>query len=319
MSSTEQSVSAAATSAAKPDIWRFAVFAATAVFGIWLYSNYGTDSAVAAEGRSIFNWVALHWHGESEEFKANWAMLAMCAIAIWLDRKRLACATVRSSWGGVAVVAMSLLIHLIGFRSQLPRLSLASTATCVWGLAWTIWGWNVAKILAFPAGYLLLCFTNSLLVEVTMPLRLLASKLAVCLLQGVGIAAANHGTIVRSAAGGGFTFDVADACSGLRSLVTMTALAAPYAWYTVPGSFRKVLLFALSVPLAMVANALRIFTLGIVAEWIGMKLAMQLYHDLSGYIVFFISLALLTAAGSLLNQNWKKKLCDFRQKRRLRV
>ena len=66
----------------------------------------------------------------------------------------------------------------------------------------------------------------------------------------------------------------------------------------------------------MVANALRIFTLGVVAEWIGMKLAMQLYHDLSGYIVFFISLLLLIAAGSLLNQDWKAKLCALRQKKR---
>ena len=72
---------------------------------------------------------------------------------------------------------------------------------------------------------------------------------------------------------------------------------------------RRVLLFALSVPLAMLANALRIFTLGVVAEWIGMKLAMQLYHDLSGYIVFFLSLLLLMGAGAILDQDWRAKLC----------
>lgn len=300
----------------RPDPVRLAIFVATAAAGVWLYSHYGTDSATAAEGRSIFGWVATHWRAMPDDFRTNWAMLGMCALAVWLDRARLAKAPVRSSWGGTAVVALSLLLHFVGYRSQLPRLSLASTATGIWGLAWATWGWQVARILAFPAAYMLLCFTNSLFVEVTMPLRLLASKLAVALLQGVGISAVNRGTVVLSAAGGGFTFDVADACSGLRSLITMTALAAPYAWYTISGPWKRAALFALSVPLAMVANALRIFTLGVVAEWIGMKLAMQLYHDLSGYIVFFISLLLLIAAGSLLNQDWKAKLCALRQKKR---
>ncbi|MBQ7666599.1 MAG: exosortase/archaeosortase family protein [Kiritimatiellae bacterium] len=306
-----------ANSLPKPDFPRLAIFALAALGGLWLYARYGTDSAVAVEGRSIFNWVRLHWRLDPDNFRTNWAMLAMCVLAVWLDRGRLAAARVSSSWRGTAVVALSLAVHVIGFRSQLPRLSLASTATALWGLAWAVWGWDVAKILVFPAGYLLLSFTNSLLVEVTMPLRLAASKFAVVLLQGVGIAAANRGTVVQSAAGGGFTFDVADACSGLRSLVTMTSLAAPYAWYTLRGAWRKAALFALSVPLAMLANALRIFTLGVVAEWIGMKLAMQLYHDLSGYIVFFLSIILLTTAGSVLNKDWKAKICEFRQKRRL--
>ena len=302
----------------KPDLPRLLLFAVAAACGVWLFSRYGTDSAVATEGRSIFGWVATHWHGQQEDFRTNWAMLAMCVFAIWLDRGKLAKARVEASWGGVLVVALSLAVHFVGFRSQLPRLSLAATATGVWGLAWAVWGRQVARILFFPAFYLLLCFTNSLLVEVTMPLRLVASKFAVVLLQGVGIAAVNHGTVVHAAAGDGFTFDVADACSGLRSLVTMTALAAPYAWYTLRGPWRKAALFLLSVPLARRANSLRIFTLGLVAEWIGMKLAMQLYHDLSGYIVFFLSLALLTAAGSILNQDWEAKLCAFRRKKPLR-
>ena len=301
--------------ALRPDPLRLAMFLAAAAAGVWLYAHYGTDSATATEGRSIFGWVATHWRAMPDDFRTNWAMLGMCALAVWLDRARLAAARVRASWGGTAVVALSLLVHFIGYRSQLPRLSLASTATGLWGLAWAVWGWQVARLLAFPAAYMLLCFTNSLFVEVTMPLRLLASRLAVALLQGVGISAVNRGTVVLSAAGGGFTFDVADACSGLRSLVTMTALAAPYAWYTLSRPWKRLALFALSVPLAMVANALRIFTLGVVAEWIGMKLAMQLYHDLSGYIVFFLSLLLLMGAGAILDQDWRAKLCALQSSR----
>jgi exosortase len=127
------------------------------------------------------------------------------------------------------------------------------------------------------------------------------------LLHGAGIQAIRRGTVIYSGAGGGFQFDVADACSGLRSLVVMTALAAPYAYFTLKGHWRKWTLFALSVPLAMLANALRIFTLALVAELIGMRLAMSLYHDFSGYLVFVISVGLLMGTGSLLEIDWRAR------------
>jgi len=210
-------------------------------------------------------------------------------------------------------------VHVVGYQSQLPRLSLGSTVGVLWGLPLAIWGPGVARALAFPACYLLLCFMSSLLVEVTMPLRLMASEIACALLQGVGIGAERVGTVVMSDAGGGFSFNVADPCSGLRSLVTMTALAAPYAYFTLRSNAKRLVLFALSVPLAMLANALRIFSLGVVAEWIGMKLAMQLYHDLSGYILFALSILLLVAAGSLVDRNWRTLLCKLASKRRSRA
>jgi exosortase/archaeosortase family protein len=124
----------------------------------------------------------------------------------------------------------------------------------------------------------------------------------------------NSGTVVLSAAGGGFQFDVADACSGLRSLIVMTALAGPFAYYAAGGFWRKSVLFGLSIPLAMLANALRIFSVGFVAEFIGMDLAMTLYHDLSGYIVFFLAIALLLGTERFLETDWRKKLCDFKKR-----
>jgi exosortase len=147
----------------------------------------------------------------------------------------------------------------------------------------------------------------------------MASSLACVFLHGAGIEAVRRGTVVLSNAGGGFQFDVADACSGLRSLTVMTALAAPYAYLTLTGFWRRMFLFCMSVPLAMLANALRIFSLGAVAEWLGMDLAMMLYHDLSGYLVFFLSLLLLIGTGSLIQINWRAKLCALKPKKRSRA
>lgn len=152
-----------------------------------------------------------------------------------------------------------------------------------------------------------------------MPLRLMASSLATTLLRGAGITAYRSGAVVYNPISNGFQFEVDEACSGLRSLIVMTALAAPYAYFTVKGFWRQILLFCLSVPLAMLANALRIFSLGLVAEWLGIDLAMTLYHDLSGFITFFLSIVLLIGTAYLINIDWRGWLCSLKQRRQFPV
>lgn len=297
----------------KPDVGRLVLFLLALGAAALLYTNFGMDSESAQESTSVFKWLLRQWGHEN--FKDLWIMLLVAAFVIYKKKDDLAKAKITSSVLGLLVVAGSLAIHIFGYKTQMPRISLGSTVGVAWGLAYAIYGWNVAKILLFPAGYTLLCFMGSLLMEVTMPLRMMASSLACVFLHGAGIEAVQRGTVVFSAAGGGFQFDVADACSGLHSLITMAALAAPYAYFTLTGLWRKWILFALALPLAMVANALRIFTLGAVAEWIGMDLAMTLYHDMSGYLVFMLSLLLLIGTGAVIEIDWKAKLCSLKNQK----
>ena len=287
------------------------------VAAFWLFIAFGSDSDVSNEPGSIFKWISIQW--KHEDFRFNWVMLIFSAYAIFRNRRELSEAEVKPSLVGMAVVALSLFGHIVGYRTQLPRLSIGMTVGVFWGAAYAIWGWNVAKILIFPAAYAFLCFCGSLLMEVTMPLRLMASALATLMLRGVGIEAIRRGAIVFNPASDGFQFEVDEACSGMRSLIVTTALAAPYAYLTMRGFWRQLLLFCLSVPLAMLANALRIFSLGIVAEWIGMDLAMTLYHDLSGFITFFLSIVLLMGTAYIINIDWRAKLCSLKQKRRSQV
>ncbi len=277
-----------------------------------LFARYGSDSNTAMEPQSIFRWIEIQWR--FEDFRNNWLMLLVSAYVIYRKREELLSVPKHPSWIGFGVLAGSLLLHVAGYRAQLPRISLMMVIGVTWGACYAIWGWGVARALLFPAGYALLCFTSYHLIHVTMRLRLVASQLAEVLLHGIGIEAVRQGTVIYSAAGGGFQFDVADACSGLRSLVVMTALAAPYAYFTLKGAWRQWTLFVLSVPLAMLANTLRIFTLALVAEWIGMKLAMALYHDFSGYLVFIIAIALLMSTGSLLETDWRARWLGWKER-----
>lgn len=279
--------------------WILFLVIGSAVTALFYLLGNDSEIIITKGSRSIFYWVYFQWG--HERYSGNWIILVVAAFIIFKSRDDLAKITSAPSWFGLLVFLGAILMHIVGYRTQFPRISLISTIPAYWGLICTIWGWSVAKKLLFPAGYALLCFSASLLQDFTMPLRLYSSAIADILLDGVGIETIRDGTTIRSSAGGGFLFDVEDACSGLRSLTAMMALTAPYAYYTLRGGlWRKWTLFAFSIPLAMLSNALRIFTLAAIAEWIGTDLAMMLYHDLSGYIVLIFSILLLIATASIL-------------------
>ena len=270
----------------------------------FLYSRYGSSFHIGRYDRSIFKWLAMHWR--TENFSNNWLMIVFAGFVVWWERAEYQAAEKRPSYCGMAVALGALALHIIAYRAQLPRISLLTVAILFWGCCYAVWGWGIARRLLFPVGYVMLCFSSYHLLHFTMRLRLMATALAELFLQGANIETVRQGTILISGEGGSrFQFDVADGCSGLRSLIVMTALAAPYAYFVMKGLWRKWVLFLLAIPLAMLANTLRIFTLGVVAKWIGMKLAMALYHDASGFIVFMFSIGLLIGTGKLLLKDWK--------------
>ncbi len=285
------------------------LFLAICAAAVFLYSRYGSEYNVESGSTSVFTWIRMQWRFDN--FKFSWIMPVVALYTVWLQRDELAAAPKHVSAWGFAGVFLSLALHVLAYRAQQPRISLITFATLIWSTTWAVWGWEVARRLLFALGYTVLAFIGFHLMHFTMRLRLAASQLAVFLLNGIGIPSVAQGTVVLSKAGGGFQFEVADGCSGLRSLVVMTALAAPYAWFRLRGFFRRWALFLLSVPLAMLANTLRIFTIGMVAEWIGQDLAMKVYHDFSGYLVFFLAIFLLMATASLLEKDWKSKCASL--------
>ena len=108
-----------------------------------------------------------------------------------------------------------------------------------------------------------------------------------------------------SAADNSFAFNVAPECSGLRSLLAMTALMGFYAWYSQKTLAKKWILFLCSVPVAIVANVCRIILVVVAAAFFGQETAMGLWHDYSGYPIFLIGIALMLALDRLLNLDYR--------------
>jgi exosortase len=197
---------------------------------------------------------------------------------------------------------------------QQTRISLFALILLTWGVPFFLYGWPVAKLLIFPCSYLIFCIPLNFLDAIAFPLRLLATKASVAMLNGLGIAAERSGSAIYSSAGGGFQFDVADPCSGLRSLLAMTALTAVYAYLTQKTLIKKWILFLASVPLAIAGNIARITTVGLVAEAFGQKAALGLYHDYSGYVVFSVAIILMVAFGVALNVDYRARWQGMKQR-----
>lgn len=267
--------------------------------------------------RSAFQWMFARWH-DTISFGADYShgyFIPFVSLGvIWYKRKEIFSVDKRVDVRGLAVVILALVIHWLGAKMQQTRLSLLSLVLLTWGVPFYLFGWQLAKKLIFPCSYLIFCIPLNFMDVLAFPLRMLSTKMAVSMLSGIGVEAVRSGTAIYipSMPTG---MDVADPCSGLRSLLAMTALTAVYAYFTQRTLVRQWILFMASIPLAVIGNISRIVTIAVVSEAIGGRVALGLYHDYSGYILFTAAIVMMVLIGGLLNlefsevmKKWKTAL-----------
>ncbi|HMP75872.1 MAG TPA: exosortase/archaeosortase family protein [Kiritimatiellia bacterium] len=273
-----------------------------------LFHFQGNTTDVRAFGRSALAWMIERWDDDdgTGDYSHGWLVPFVSGAIIWMKRREIAAAPKAVSQVGLAIVVTALLFHWLGAKAQQTRLSLFGLVLLIWAIPFYFYGWRVAKLIIFPCSYLIFCIPLNFLDSLTFPLRIFATILSTAMLNGLGIAAERSGSAIYSMAAGGFSFDVADPCSGIRSLLALTALTAVYAYFTQHTLLRKWLLFLSSIPLAIIGNIARIVVVAIVAEAFGEQLALGLFHDYSGYVVFSVAIGLMLGVGALLNMNFQE-------------
>ena len=271
------------------------VFGAIAV--VFLFALYGF-SGMFLRAYHIFAFA-----GE-EDMTFGWFVPLASLYVLWTKRAALAIAVRvgRFSWAGLAASLPFLVLALLGTRGVQLRLEqLGFIGLCV-TLPWTFFGWRCARLFLFPAAYLLFCIPLATFLDfVTIHLRYLASSTAMTVLNGFGLAAVREGTAVISRGAHPFAVDVAEPCSGLRSLFPLMALTAGYAYFNQPTLLRRGLLFVCSIPLAVAGNVARIVSICVIASFSDPKFATGFYHDYSGYIVFIVAILLMMMVNRLID------------------
>ncbi len=263
--------------------------------------------------RSAFTWMFSRW-GDKISFGADYShgyLIPFVSLGvIWYKREEFFAATKNICIVGLYVIIAALFMHWVGAKMQQTRISLLSLILLLWGVPLYFFGWQVAKLLIFPCAYLIFCVPLNFLDALSFPLQQAATGISHAMLNGFGIECERVGTQLMSPY---FSLNVEAPCSGLRSLLAMTALTAVYAYFTQKTFIKKWLLFFLSIPIAVAGNIGRIISIALVSIVSGQKLGAGLYHDWSGYVLFSVAIGLMVAVSKLLNvnfrelfQSWKK-------------
>lgn len=266
-------------------VWRLTIFALIVLAGYPLFHE-------------TLTWVAWVFNDDKQDMGHGWGVPLFSLYLLWRRRAALRAAVAGASWRGLACCLPGLLLYWIGARGDQVRLSQFALIWLLWSVPYALWGGGVARLLIMPVGFLLFTVPMAFLDFFTLRLRLLAAAMSQLLLNGIGIPVQRLGTGLHSMAGAGFDLDVADPCSGLRSIFALTAITAAYAYLTQRSLWQKWLLFLCSMPIAIVGNMMRIFTIAIVAKFFGQEAGTGFYHDYSGYVVFLIGILLMMSAGS---------------------
>lgn len=212
-----------------------------------------------------------------------------------------------SSWG-LLVVLLGALCFAVAYRTLQPRIAVGGLPFLVWGSAWYLWGWRVAKILSFPLFFFWMAIPVPSLQQATTQLQLLATAMAHHGAGWCGVETYTQGTDILPVKGNWPPLSIAGGCSGIRSLMALLMISAVWAYIAKIALWKKVLLFFSAVPLAIVGNALRVTSIFVIAEYGDAKWARETWHDWAGLLLFYpFSLALLLCFHALLEGGlpWK--------------
>ena len=267
---------------------RVSLFAASLLAMLW-----GYQTLLLHHAPDIFR-------DPKEDMSYGWYIPLFSLFVLWQEREAVRRSVGNPSWAGLLLVVPFGFLGFLGVRGTQVRLEIVGFVGVLVGLVWTFFGRATMRRTLFPTLYLLFCLPlHTYLDLVTIHLRMFAVSLAYGILCGCGVDVVREGTMLSSASGS-FAIDVAEPCSGIRSLFAMMALTAGYAHFTQPTLFRRGLLFALSIPIAIVGNACRILSIAVVAAVCSPGFATGFYHDYSGYVVFLVAILLMVATGGLI-------------------
>ena len=230
------------------------------------------------------------WHDPN--FSHGFFVPPFSAFVIWQERSRLARLRLQPSWSGLLILAFGLVVLLVGQLGAELFLSRFSLLLVLAGMIVLFLGWNFFQALLFPWAFLLLMIPIPAILfnQITFPLELLASKVASTILPWLGVPVFREGNLIRLPA---ITLQVAEACSGIRSLMSLTTLAVIYGYLMERRISVRVLLAVASLPIAVVANSLRVIGTGLLVQYWDPDKAQGFFHEFQGWLIFVASLIML--------------------------
>jgi exosortase len=226
-----------------------------------------------------------------EDMSHGFFVPILAAYIAWQNRTEFLDTPATPNWWGLALViyaSVQVFVATLGAELFLARTAIVLATI---GAVWFLGGTKRLQVMAFPLFLLFFMLPIPAIIynQITFPLQLLASRLAEWSLMFIGIPVLREGNILELA---GQKLSVVEACSGIRSLLTLSFLSLVYGYFFERKTWMRLLLFVATVPIAILANASRVTLTGILSE-IKPELAHGFFHSASGWVIFMVALLIL--------------------------
>jgi exosortase len=274
---------------ALPAFWQIALIAGVL---LWLYV-------------SVLSHLVISWW-QDPNFSHGFFVPVFSGLVIWKERSRLATLVPRPSWWGGLILAFGLCVLILGQLGAELFLSRVSLLIVLAGLIVLFLGWRWFRAILFPWAFLLLMIPIPAIIfnQITFPLQLLASKVASITLPWMGVPILREGNVIILPT---MALEVAEACSGIRSLVSLATLAIIYGYFMERRTDVRILLALASIPITVAANSLRIVGTGLVVQYWDPRRAEGFFHEFSGWLIFVVSLAMFYFLHIMIRTFWRNR------------
>jgi exosortase len=246
-------------------------------------------------------------------YSHGFIILPCCAWIVWRERKHIADQVVKPSWMGLVIVIGALAMLVLGVLGAELFLSRTSFIVLLAGLIVQFRGWRFFRAVLLPWAILFLAVPLPAIIfnQVALPLQFEASRLASGMLALLGVPVLRQGNVIVLPS---LTLDVVEACSGLRSLVSLITLAVLYGYFLERRNAFRTLLVLAAVPIAVLANGVRIMGTGLLGQYWSPEKAEGFFHMFTGMLVFLVSVALLVGFHAVLSWIgnrwfWRRSQC----------
>jgi len=234
----------------------------------------------------------------NDDYSYGFLIPPLAAYFVWEKYPRLRRLPVQGSALGLLLVAFAFALFFLGLLGGINYTARASFVFLLLGGVLWIGGRACARELAFPILFLLLSvpIPKFAMIQISFPLQIFAAEMAETTLHALGVPILRTGNVIHLA----YTqLEVAEACSGLRSLLALITTGVVFAYFFGRSTLQRIIVVAAAVPIAILVNAMRVAGTGWLAHTFGTKTATGFYHTLEGFGMFGLAFALLSLVGFL--------------------
>jgi exosortase len=281
------------------------------LLGAWLalFQFLGNSTFGFLDTPSLLKWMYLIGSAKSAEGEVDDNQMIIAPLIVmglfWWKRKELLRQPMQTWWPGLLVVGLGLLLHIVGYRVQQPRISIVALFTGIFGLMGMAWGPKFLRASLFPFFLFMFCVPFGTLAEfITVPSRHIVAAIVEVISRWIHMPVVRQGTQLTDP-DGHFQYEVAAACGGIRSLIMTVMLAIVFGFIVFRAAWKRVLLIALAVPLAVAGNVLRLLIVVMVSKWWGQTVGLRVHDNAITSLLPYVPavLTLLWLGGMLEGKN----------------